>query len=151
MKFLVLLLISFPALAEYEFEKSKYQVNTICDAMVGTWYTDVSVLSEDNVNIRHMTKIDRNVDGSAKLKGLSFYSDTTEVTPWQFSTKWSCDGLWYTEKNEWGYTAFKIMELGQENILKDELDNLSANKIEITEKSNLDFINKNIERYFSSE
>jgi len=53
--------------------------------------------------------------------------------------------------NEWGYTSFKIVVLGSENILSDELGNLSANKIMITETPNIDFNNQVIAQYFDSK
>jgi len=34
MRLLIFLLISFPAYAEYEFEKSKYQENTTCEGFL---------------------------------------------------------------------------------------------------------------------
>ena len=151
MRLLIFLLISFPAYAEYEFEKSKYQENTTCEGMIVTWYTDVNIAAETDGNVRHITKLVRNADGSAQLTGLSIYLDLAEVNPWQFSSAWSCDGEWYTEMNEWGYTSFKIVVLGSENILSDELGNLSANNIMITETPNIDFNNQVIAQYFDSK
>ncbi len=151
MRLVILFLISCPAFAEYEFEKSKYSAGITCNGMVGTWFTDVTTLSEDEGKIRHITKLVRYEDGTAKLEGLSIYIDLNEFNPWQFASTWSCVNDWYTEKNEWGYTSFKIVSMGTENVLKDELGNLGPSKVKVVEKANMSFDNKAIEQYFGVE
>lgn len=148
MRLLILLLISFPAFAEYEFEKSKFHEGITCKGMNGVWYTDVTVSDKQDGTVRHITKLVRNNDGTAFLKGLSIYLDKNENSPWEFSSKWSCKDNWYVEKNEWGYTAFKILSLGSENLLKDQRGNLGSGPIDIVEKNSLELKDAFIEKYF---
>jgi hypothetical protein len=114
---------------EYQFEKSKFSPGEVCEDMVGTWFTDV-IIQEPNVGeIRHITKLERRLDGSAVLKGITFHRDGSAPGRWSFPSEWSCDREWYVEKNEWGYTAFRISDItAQEILLLDEQNNLSAGK-----------------------
>ena len=112
MKLYILLIITlfpvFNANAEYEFEKSKYASGQICEELVGHWYADFTIIMQGNIKARHIVQSKRKNDGTAYLKGLTFYSDTTEVQNYEFPTNWSCAGNWYVESNEWGYTAFEL-------------------------------------------
>lgn len=123
------LFISSVAHAEYEFEKSKFKSSKICLEMVGTWFTDITVNNTNDGRKRDITRLDRKADGTAYIKGISIYYKTNEIVDWEFASKWSCDGEWYVESNQWGYTAFKIIsfEDGKNNLM-DERNNLSAPK-----------------------
>lgn len=127
---LLLLFVSFPAFAEYEFEKSKFQKGKVCNELVGTWYTDVYASKHE----RHITRIERKNDGTALLKGLTLDYKTGESFTWDFPSDWSCSNGWYVEQNEWGFTAFEVLNTGAENVLKDTRMNLNSEKvIEIVE------------------
>ena len=131
--------LAAPVAAEYEFEQGKFRAGEVCAEMVGTWYTDVTVQTEKDGKKRDVTKLVRKADGSAYLRGLSVFYDTQGVSYWDFPSQWSCDGDWYVEANEWGYTAFRIISLGYaENVLLDERNNLgAAQPIELIEKRTL--------------
>jgi hypothetical protein len=156
MRYILLLLVfSTEVLADYEFEKSKYFEGITCKEMVGTWFTDVSVENQDEGAYRHITKIVRKSDGKAYLKGLSINIGTGEISPWEFPSTWSCKNYWYVEKNEWGYTAFRIKAFGAtQNILVDELKNLRAESaIRVLELKSLNledrlYQNQRIRNYF---
>ena len=149
MRVLILILLSFSAYAEYEFEIVKYSEGKVCPALVGTWYTNIIVEKPDRV--RYITKLQRKADGSAFLRGINLYPQSQEVETWEFPSKWSCDGEWYVEKNEWGYTAFKIVSLGQVNQFKDERGNLGPSNIEYQETSEFKSLNPTIEAYLNAE
>ncbi len=113
--------------SQYAFEKSKFTEGSVCQEMIGTWFTDVTVLNQNDGKKRDITRLDRKADGTAYLKGISVYYKNQEVVDWEFPSKWSCDGEWYVESNEWGYTSFKIVSLqNEENVLFDERNNLNA-------------------------
>lgn len=57
MKFLILIFLSLPAFAEYEFEKSKFNDGVVCQAMVVEWYTDVTITSAQDGKVRHITRL----------------------------------------------------------------------------------------------
>jgi len=120
----------------------------ICDEMVGTWYTDITVDSNEYGKQRHITKLIRHPDGTAKLKGLTIYLDLKDSSVWEFPSDWSCNKDWYTEKNEWGYTSFKILSLGDENVLKDERSNLNKSKVTLVERKVISFKDSKIKEYF---
>ena len=131
MKYLLLLLLTVTStsLADYGFEKSKFKEGRICPEMVGIWFTDVTVKNTKSGLKRDVTRLERSKDGTAKLKGLTFYLDEDKVTDWEFETRWSCDGEWYVESNQWGYTAFKVVSFNSDQIvLFDKLNNLKAPK-----------------------
>ena len=112
---------------QYAFEKGVYREGKVCSKMLGTWFTDVTVNNVNDGRKRDITRLERKADGSAYLKGVSVYYKTNEIVDWEFSSKWSCDGAWYVESNEWGYTSLKIVSLGDtKNILYDERNNLNA-------------------------
>ncbi len=124
---------------QYAFEKGKFKQGETCPEMVGTWFTDVTVQNTHGGKKRDITRLERNSNGTAYLRGTSIYLDTNEVNNWEFPSQWSCDGEWYIESNEWGYTSFKIVKLGKdENILFDKKNNLNAPKpIKLIERKTL--------------
>ncbi len=133
---------------QYAFEKSKYSEGSVCQEMVGTWFTDVTVQNKIDGKKRDITRLDRKADGTAYLKGISVYYKTNEVVDWEFPSKWSCDGDWYVESNEWGYTSFKIISLDESrNVLLDERNNLNGpspiNVIESTSLNSADNLIRN--------
>ena len=156
MRYLLLLfLISTEVVAEYEFEKSKYVEGATCKEMVGVWFTDVTVQNQEDGLHRFITRLDRDIDGSAKLKGLSINFSTGKTNPWEFASTWSCKNDWYVEKNQWGYTAFRIKSFGASQVtLIDELRNLggeSAMAIQEVKSLNLQekiFQNANVREFF---
>ena len=125
-------------------EKSSYQEGKVCSEMIGTWFTDVTVNNITDGRKRDITRLERKADGSAYLKGISVYYKTNEVVDWEFPSKWSCDGDWYVESNEWGSTFFKIVSLGEtKNTLFDQKNNLNAPApIEIIETKTIDMNDK---------
>jgi len=145
-----ILVISFAAYAEvdYSFEISKYKEGQTCTELNGTWFTDVTVENKESGKKRDITRIDRKVDGSAYLRGISIYLDTGKISFWDFPSKWSCDKEWYVEKNEWGYTAFKISKVTKNKIeYIDSQNNLNAETpniiTEIKAPHNLDQLKSN--------
>jgi len=112
---------------EYAFEKGKFKQGEICPEMVGTWFTDVTVQNLHDGKKRDITRLERNSDGTAYLRGISIYVDSNEVNNWEFPSQWSCDGGWYIESNEWGLTSFKIVKFEKDkNILFDQKNNFNA-------------------------
>ena len=148
MRILLLFLISLPAYGENEFEISQFNEGQVCSEMVGTWYTDITINSNNKNITRYITKLTRNSDGSAYLKGVNLHLSENKAETWEFPSKWSCNNKWYTEKNEWGYTSFKIISLGKNNKLKDERANLSSGKVEFIEYSNYQAPSVPIANYF---
>gem|GEM_PF-1798933 len=157
MKQYILLIITlfsvFNVNAEYEFEKSKYSSGQVCNDLVGDWYADFTITMQGNVQARHIVQSRRNKDGTAYLKGLTFYSDTAEVQNYEFPTKWSCAGKWYVESNEWGYTAFELNKASNGlYVFIDSRNNLNTKIVtEFTESKELpnDFKNNlSIKQFF---
>ncbi len=129
---------------EYAFEKRKFKQGDTCPEMVGTWFTDVTVQNAHDGKKRDITRLERNSDGTAYLRGTSIYFDTNEVNNWEFPSKWSCDKEWYIESNEWGYTSFKIVKFEKdENVLFDAKNNLSAPEpVNLIERKSLTGVEK---------
>lgn len=99
----------------------------ICDEMIGTWFTDTTVINSEYGKKRDLVRIDRKPDGTAYLKGISIYYDSNEFNDWEFPSQWSCDGDWYAEKNEWGETYFKVSSFEiDKTVLFDAKNNLGA-------------------------
>ena len=112
---------------DYSFEISKYKPGKTCAELSGTWFTDITVRNKESGYKRDITRIDRKLDGTAYLRGMSIYLDTGKISFWDFPSKWSCDRKWYVEKNEWGYTAFKINKITSKRIeYIDTQNNLNA-------------------------
>jgi len=109
-----------------QFEKSRYQAGEVCPELVGVWYNDFTVQTKSDGPARHINQIQRAADGTGYLKGITFYDAGTDVRLWEFPMTWRCDGEWYTEKNEWGYTSFKIKSVGKNIVYIDERYNLGT-------------------------
>jgi len=129
---------------KYAFEKEKFNQGDICPEMVGIWFTDITIQNAHDGKKRDITRLERSSDGKAYLRGISIYFDTNEVNNWEFPSQWSCDGDWYVESNEWGYTSFKIVKFEKdENLLFDAKNNLSAPEpVNLIERKTLNDANK---------
>ena len=124
----------------YAFEKQHFSAGNICPELVGTWFTDVTVENRHHGAKRDITKLERRADGTVFITGVSVYFSDRKLRRWSFSSEWSCDGEWYVELNEYGYTAFKILTMGSGvNRMLDERNNMSAPKpITLIERRKLD-------------
>ena len=133
MRLLLVLLLVGCAGGQYQFERSLFQQSGLCEELVGVWYSDYTATTNQNGLTRHISKITRYADGSGYMKGVSFLNDLADVNVFEFPIEWRCDGFWYSEKNEWGYTAFKIRAMGEETRFIDEREYMGPERIEFYE------------------
>lgn len=149
MRFLLLFLfLTGCASTSYEFERGKYDSGQVCPELVGVWYSDMTVRTKSDGRVRYITQVSRDADGTGYLKGIGFYQAGSEVQVWEFPMTWRCDYDWYTEKNEWGYTAFKIQSISDSIIYVDELKNLGVEPYAIIEVDDYHPPNEKIREFF---
>ena len=145
--FLVLLLAGCASM-DYAFERSKYEAGTVCPGLVGLWYNDISVRTASDGPVRHINQIRRESDGTGYIKGITFYDEGADVRLWEFPMTWRCDGEWYTEKNEWGYTSLRIEAVGKDIVYVDERRNLSEQPVIVVDSATYTPPNEKIREYF---
>ena len=145
--FLVLLLAGCASM-DYAFERSKYEAGTVCPGLVGLWYNDIFVRTASDGPVRHINQIRRESDGTGYIKGITFYDAGADVHLWEFPMTWRCDGEWYTEKNEWGYTSLRIEAVGKDIVYVDERRNISEQPVIVIDSATYTPPNEKIREYF---
>lgn len=145
---LLALLMTGCASVEYAFEKARYQEGVVCPRLVGVWYNDITVRTASDGPVRHINQIRRESDGTGYIKGITFYDAGSDVRLWEFPMTWRCDGEWYTEKNEWGYTSFRIQAIGKNIVYTDERKNLGKEQYVVTDSADYTPPNEKIREYF---